>query len=251
MQIITTATIKGGTGKTTTAAALAQCAANEGKNVLCIDLDPQGDFSFIMGADANQPGAVELLHGADVTGLIQKTDQGADMITGTPDLATETTKNNSANRLNDAISPIKRNYDFIFIDTPPHMGELTFNALQCATGLIIPLEADGSSLQGFYQITDLARAMQKTNKALKNIGCIITRYDQRAKINRFFYDTTKQKADEQKTPLLLAIRPGIAIKEAQIMQKSLYDYAPKSKPAQDYKKLYDAISTGRKWQTVE
>lgn len=250
MQIIVTATIKGGTGKTTTAAALAQCATKEGKKVLCIDLDAQADFSFLVAGDLTRPGAWGALHGEAVPDLIQTTPQGVDLIAGSSDLATETTANNSARRLQGAIEPLKRKYDFIFIDTPPQLGELTFNALQCATGLIIPLEADNSSLQGLYQITDLARAIRKTNPGLKNWGSVLTRYDQRPKINRFLHDAIRDKAAEQGAPLLVSIRPGVAIREAQALQKSLFEYAPKSKPAQDYERLFAAIS-GKKWQVIE
>ena len=246
MQIIVTATIKGGTGKTTTAAALAQCAAHEGKKVLCIDLDAQADLSFMLGADQNRAGAYDLLHGEAPAGLVQRTVQGLDVIPGAPDLATETTKAKSAYRLAQAVEPLKKKYDYIIIDTPPQLGELTFNALQCATGLLIPLETDNCSLQGLYQITDLARVSRASNKGLKNIGCIITRYDARSKINRFLHDAIADKAAELNAPLLMAVRPGVAIREAQALQKNLFDYAPRSKPAQDYAELFSAIS-GRKW----
>lgn len=250
MQIITTATIKGGTGKTTTAASLAQAATEDGKKVLCIDLDPQADLSFAIGGDQNKPGSYDLLHGEDARELIQDTPQGIDIITGAPDLATEQTKNASARRLQDAIEPIKRKYDFIFIDTPPQMGELTFNALQASTGLIVPLETDNFSLQGLYQVLDLARAFRKSNGALKNQGAVISRYDARPNINRFFYDAIKKAAAEQGAPLLMAIKPGIAVKEAQAFQRSLFEYAPKSKPAQDYKALYEHIK-GKKWEPMQ
>ena len=57
MQILTTATQKGGTGKTSTAAALAQAAANEGRRVLAVDLDPQGQLSYTLAADTRRPGS--------------------------------------------------------------------------------------------------------------------------------------------------------------------------------------------------
>ena len=144
MQILTTAVIKGGTGKTTTAAALAQAAAAAGKKVLAIDLDPQANFTFFIGADQNTPGSYQLLHGAEPGQLIQQTEQGIAAIAASPDLATERTTPASAKRLQQAIEPLKGKFDLIIIDTPPQMGELTFNALQAATGLIIPLETDSA-----------------------------------------------------------------------------------------------------------
>lgn len=244
MKIITTAVIKGGTGKTTTAAALAQAAAQEGKRVLVIDLDPQANLSFFIGADQNAPGSYQLLHGADATQLIQETDQGIQAIAASPDLATEKTTPGSAKRLQEAIEPLKKRFDICFIDTPPQMGELTFNALQASTGLIIPLETDNSSLQGLYQITDIAHQMQRSNPALSIIGVILTRYDARPKLNRYLQEVIAERGQEIGAPFLMGIRAGIAIREAQAMQQSLYKYAPRSKPAQDYKKLYEMIREG-------
>lgn len=241
MQILTTAVIKGGTGKTTTAAALAQAARAAGKKVLAIDLDPQANLTFFLGADQNAGGSYDLLHGADPGEVIQHTAQGIDVIPASPDLATERTAPASAKRLEEAIKPLRRRYNLIVIDTPPQMGELTFNALQAATGLIIPLETDNSSLQGLYQITDIAHQMQRSNPKLIIKGVILTRYDQRPKLNRYLQEVIANAGKEIGAPYLMGIRPGIAIREAQAMQRSIYEYAPKSKPAQDYKTLYERI----------
>ena len=241
MQILTTAVIKGGTGKTTTAAALAQAAAADGKRVLAIDLDPQANLSFAIGADQNRAGSYQLLHGSDPAQLIQATAQGIDVIAASPDLATEKTTPASAKRLQAAIEPIKGSYDLIVIDTPPTMGELTFNALQAATGLLIPLEADANSLQGLYQIVDIAHQMQRSNPALNISGVILTRFDGRPKFSRYMLDVIADKGAEIGATFLMAISKGIAISEAQAMQQSIYEYAPNSRPAQDYKKLYEMI----------
>lgn len=246
MQIITVAVIKGGTGKTTTAAALAQAAASDAKRVLAIDLDPQANLSNAIGADQNRAGSYDLLHGADPAQLIQKTPQGIDAISASPDLATEKTTPASAKRLQTAIEPIKKRYDFIIIDTPPQMGELTFNALQAATGLIIPLEADNYSLQGLYQITDIAHQMQKSNPNLSIIGTVICQFDSRPKINKYMRDAIAENGQKIGAPLLAEVRKGVAIREAQAMQLSLFEYAPKSNPTQDYKKLYQAIQTKKR-----
>ena len=246
MQIITVAVIKGGTGKTTTAAALAQAAASAGKRVLAIDLDPQANLTFTLAADQNRQGSYQLLHEADPRQLIQHTPQGIDVIAASPDLATERTQAASVKRLQEAIEPLKRSYDYIIIDTPPTMGELTFNALQACTGLIIPLEVDNYSLQGLYQITDIAHQMQRHNTKLQILGTVLTRYDNRPKINRYLKDIITEKGTEAGAPFMAAIRKGVAVTEAQAMQLSLFDYAPKSKPAQDYKALFNTIDKKRR-----
>ena len=242
--IITAAVIKGGTGKTTTCAALAQAAANAGKRVLAVDLDPQANFTFAIGADQNRPGCYQLLNGTPAAQLVQDTEQGIHAIAASPDLATVKTTPASAKRLQRALEPLRGHYDLIVIDTPPQMGELTYNALQAATGLIIPLETDTNSLQGLYHITDIAQQMQNSNPALSIIGVILTRYDNRPKINRYIKGVIEEKGQEIGAPYLMEIRNGVAIREAAAMQQSLYDYAPHSKPAVDYKKLYKTIMEG-------
>lgn len=241
MQIITTAVIKGGTGKTTTAAALAQAAKEDGRRVLCVDLDPQANFTFVLAADQNAPGSYQLLNGAPAADLIQTTPQGLDVIPASPDLAAERTTPNSARRLADALEPLKGKYSFVFIDTPPTFGELTFNALRASTGLIIPLETDANSLQGLYNVVDIAKQMQAHNKDLKILGTVLTRYDRRSNLNKYLKGVIEEQGKEAGAPLLGTIRAGIALREAQALQKSLYEYAPKSNPAKDYLQLYKAI----------
>jgi chromosome partitioning protein len=148
----------------------------------------------------------------------------------------------SGKRLSAALEPLKKGYDLVFVDTPPTIGELLFNALYASTGLLIPLETDNNSLQGLYQIVDLARHIQETNTALEILGTVITRYDPRTKLNRYLRDAIQSEGENIGVPLLAEIRMGIAIREAQAMRLSLYDYAPRSKPAQDYRQLYDKIT---------
>ena len=241
MRIITTAIIKGGSGKSTTTAALAQAAVHAGKRVLCIDLDPQANCSFFIGADPNRPGSYQLLHGTDPAQVIQQTPQEIDVIAASPDLATERTAPGSAKRLQAAIMPLKNEYDYIFIDTPPHIGEMTFNALQAATGLIIPLESDNSSLQGLYQIADIAHQMQNSNPDLSITGIVFTRFDARPKINRYLLEVITEKAIEIGAGFAMIVRPGIVIREAQGFQQSIYEYAPRSKPARDYMAIFEEI----------
>ena len=80
MHVYTVAIQKGGTAKTTTAAALVQAAAHTGRRALAIDLDPQGQFSFTIGADTGRPGSFELLEGAAAADTVQQIRPGLDAI---------------------------------------------------------------------------------------------------------------------------------------------------------------------------
>lgn len=241
-QIITIAIQKGGTGKTTTAAALAQAAAHQGQKVLAIDLDPQGNLSFALAAKMGAVGSsYDLLEGARPDDLIQTTPQGLDIIPAGRDLSTLASGPGSARRLSKALLPIKERYDLIVIDTPPTAGELQYNALQAATGVIFPLSADIYNLQSLYQITDTARQIQQSNQGLVILGYILTQYDGRSTIARQIRETIAQAAAGLNISCLATIRAAVAIKEAAALQQSLFEYAPKSKPAEDYLSLFESI----------
>ena len=112
-RVISVSIQKGGTGKTTTAAALAQAAAYMGKKALAIDLDPQGNLSFALRADTRGAGAFEFLNGADFRNVIQTTAQGLDVIPASWNLATITSGKGTARRLQQAIGQITGLYDLI------------------------------------------------------------------------------------------------------------------------------------------
>lgn len=239
--IYTIATQKGGTGKTTTAAVLAQAAAYKGKTALAIDLDPQANLTYCLAADSTQPGSYDLLHGAAASSVIQTTAQDIDVIAASPDLQTETSGAGTARRLQKALEPIKDNYDIIIIDTPATAGELQYNALQAAERLIIPLEADAYNLQSLAQITEAAQQIQGSNRKLKIAGVLLTQYDPRPVINRQLLELLKSKAAAQGIPFLGTVRKAVAVKEAAALQLSLFKYAPKAKPAADYLNIYGEL----------
>lgn len=241
MKIITIANQKGGTGKSTTAAAIAQAAQHKGLHCLAIDLDPQGNTSFFLNADTNTAGAFDLLEGEPITSVIQKTPQGIDTVSANWSLQTISTSAGSARRLKKALEPIRGKYDLIIIDTPPTAGELQTNAMMASTDLIIPLLADVGSLQGLYQIADTARRIQQQNKGLKVTGYILTRSGGRSTLAKQMSEIIEARAKENGIPFLLAVREAVAIREAQSWKESLYKYAPKSKPAEDYMHLTELI----------
>lgn len=238
MQIIAVANQKGGTGKSTTAAALAQAAASRGKKALAVDLDPQGNLSFALAADPQQGTTFDLLDGKPAAQLIQRSPTGPDVIPADLQNISITSARGSARRLQRALQPIRQEYDIIIIDTPPTPGELQYNALQAATELIIPLQAEIYSLQGLYLIAEAASSFQESNPELTVSGIIITRHNDRSSLARQMKDNIVREAAELHIPFLGAIREAVAIREAQALQVNLYEYAPKSKPALDYLEIY-------------
>lgn len=234
--------IKGGAGKTTTAVALAQCAATDGKKVLLIDLDPQCNATMASGAAIDPNGALALLH--KQTANTQHTEQGMDVLAAAPDLVAEKTGHGTFGRLNEALADYRKKYDLIIIDTAPAISECLYNALFAANVLIVPMEADQYSIQGLLDIAALYNEAGKYNKALKRAGAVVTRYDGRPKIRRIYRDAIATKGDAAGIPLIGTVRAGVAVPESQALERNLFEYAPNSKPAQDYRELYKTILRG-------
>lgn len=234
---------KGGVGKTTTALALAGGLSLQGYKTLLIDTDPQANASFTMNADTEQPGIYELLKGEPAS--IQHTEQG-DIIPSSISLAgadMEFTQTGREYLLRDVIGPIKGKYDYIIIDTPPTLGILTINALAAADDVLIPMGADIYSLQGLGQLyTTINRVKKYCNGALTIAGLLITRYSGRAILSQDLKESIAGTAARIGAGLYeTIIREGIAVKEAQARQVSLY--TEKSNAANDY---LDFISEYRK-----
>lgn len=238
--IVTVGAIKGGAGKTTTALALAQAATHEGKKVLLIDLDPQCNASNISGTPANPLGSLAMLQGrTDVS--FSESPQGYDLIPACPDLAAETSKQDSAKRLKSMIDRITVHYDLIVIDTAPAVTEGLYNALMAADKVVIPMEADGSNLQGLLDMIDLVDKIKKANKNLQIAGIVATRYDGRAKVNQAYLKAIQDAAKNHNIEFLGIVRNGVAIRESHLLRRNLFDYAARSNPAQDYMSIYKKV----------
>ena len=248
MRIISVANQKGGTAKTSTAHALVTGAAYKRKSSLAIDFDPQGNLSFIMGADANRAGAYELMkQKAQAERVIQHTSQG-DIIPASLNLAAADIEfSGKPGRdffLQAALEPLQDAYDVAVIDTPPTLGTLLVNALTASDEVIIPMNADILSLQGLYQLAETIDQVKSfCNKGLKVTGILITRYSGRTVLARDIKETIEAKCAELGIPVLnTVIRDGVAVREEQTTQESLFAYAPNSNPAKDYLQLFDEIN---------
>lgn len=237
---------KGGVGKSTTSNAIGAGLAHKGFKVLSVDLDAQGNLSYSLNANNKPLTSLEVLTGtATAKEAIIHTSQG-DLIPASPALAsadTIITETGKEYRLKEALEPLKADYDYIIIDTPPALGTLTINALTACDSVIIPAQADIYSLQGIGQLHQTIQTVQKyCNKDLSIKGIVITRYSPRAVLTRDMAELLEDTARQLNTRLFASrIRECIAIKEAQASQTDIYTYSPKSNASIDYGALVEEI----------
>lgn len=251
--IITVACQKGGTGKTTTAAAIAQALTFKGQRTLLIDLDAQQSASLIYGTDdAGTGGSYSLITGtAGAEDLIRKTPAGL-IIPGSRDLeGLDVELNRKPGRdsfLKAAIEPIKGKFDCIVIDTPPGLGTCLVQALTAADAVVIPLLCDPQALQGLHQVMDTIEEVRKfCNPSLTVAAVVLTQYQARATLTRQYEELITEQCREMGLHMAdTKIRRGIALQEAQAVRESLFTYNPKSNPATDYMALCEELGFIRK-----
>lgn len=229
---------KGGTGKSTTAQALASTLGFKHKKVLLIDMDSQANVTYSSGIDNPQRTITDVL-GEDCKAYEAILHcKYYDMLAADSYLSNvERADGIEQTLLKNAIEPIKGKYDFIIIDTPPALGNLSFNSLVASDYVLIPIEPRPYALQGLGALYNTVQSVQNSlNPALKVLGILLIKYSNRTVLNRDIKDMIEDFAKQMNTVVFNAsIREGIAVAEAQTVREPLIDYAKSSKPNIDYK----------------
>ncbi|MEF9925294.1 MAG: AAA family ATPase [Raoultibacter sp.] len=235
---------KGGVGKSTTAVNLSAAIGSMGKQVLLVDLDPQGNASSGLGIEKNQVSYCiydVLLNDVPVSdAIIPDVCEGLDLIPATINLAGAEVELVSEmareNRFKDSIGSLRGKYDYVFIDCPPSLGLLTVNALVAADKLLIPIQCEFYALEGVTKLLDsMKRVKSRLNPSIDIFGVLLTMYDGRTTLS-------KQVAQEVqgyfgRTVFETVIPRTVKLSEAPSYGQPITEYDPSGKGALSYTAL--------------
>jgi chromosome partitioning protein len=247
--IIAIANEKGGTGKTTLAVNLGAALAIRGMKTLLIDMDPQGNASYILSKiTEDDPAMYSVLTEKDIAiqAIIQPTaTESLDIAPSNLHLAGAelqlATLLGRENALRRKLTPeLVDRYDFLLIDTSPSLGLLTINALNAADYALIPVSCDFLSLVGLTLLFDTIRLCQEQlGSRVRILGLVANRYDRREKVSAEVVDALKR----QFNTLLFetVIRVNVRLKEAPSYRQSIYEYDPVCPGAKDHLALANEL----------
>ena len=243
---------KGGVGKSTTAINLSAALGEMGKQVLLIDLDPQGNSSSGLGVEKNRVSRCiydALLNDIPLTDIIiPDVSKGLDVVPATINLAGAEVELVSEmareNRLKDAIGSMRGRYDYVFIDCPPSLGLLTINALVAADKLLIPIQCEFYALEGVTKLLDsMKRVKSRLNPSLDIYGVLLTMSDNRTTLSRQVSDEVRRYFG--KIVFETSIPRTVKLSEAPSFGQPITQYDPTGKGAQSYIDLAkEVISRG-------
>lgn len=240
---------KGGVGKTTTSVTLAAGFARHSYRVLLVDLDSQGSAPASLGVSRAErtPGTAQVLYGdvAARDALRSTSVDGLDVLPGALDLADANLrlKNHSdpERRLGDVLSPIKAQYDLIVIDCAPSTSILTINALTTGDAFLVPVRPSYLSLEGVVSLGEtVQRVRRKVGKAAPILGIVLTCVDRDDAETR---SVTRQVRDHYGGKVFdTEIRYDPALETAPAAGADIFEHAPSSTGAQDYRRLLDEVA---------
>lgn len=239
---------KGGVGKTTTTVNLGAALAFMGKKVLIIDSDSQGNATSGLGierGDVKNSLYEVLVNQVPISASILPTSRdNLSIVPSTISLAAAEIEliniENREFRLKEAIQEVKEQYDYILVDCPPSLGQLSINAFTAADTILIPVQAEYYALEGLSQLLNTIRLVQKSfNPHFRIEGVLITMLDARTNLGYEVVDEVRKYFQEKVYETVIS--RNIRLSEAPSYGLSVIDYDPKSRGAMMYKDLAEEV----------
>lgn len=251
-EIMAIANQKGGVGKTTTTINLSAALAEQGKKVLIIDMDPQGNTSSGLGIDKDEleTTVYQLMIGDNSFNECVQKDvfENLDVLAANVNLAgieIETMDMEDRNYiLRDIILEVEDRYDFIIIDCPPSLNTLTINSMTTADSVLVPIQCEYYALEGLSQIIQTVELVKKKlNPQLELEGVVFTMYDARTNLSLQVVENVK--AHLNKNIYKTIIPRNVRLAEAPSHGKPINIYDTRSTGAESYRMLAaEVISRG-------
>lgn len=245
MRKIACQNLKGGTGKTTTVISLSSYLAEKGYRVLLLDMDAQGNIRESLGIKHDITMYDLIIDDALVDDCIIKARENIDCIISKNTLAACETLLVSMPRREEILKIRLKNidhYDYVFIDCSPSLSILNQNALLFAEEVLIPISMDYLAMLGAVQIIENFNMIKKYfEKNLIITGVIPTFYDIRTNISKEILEALR---DVYKDKVMPPIRIDTKVRQASSAKKTIFEYAPDSRAAEDYKKVCEVLLNG-------
>lgn len=247
-RVIAVANQKGGVGKTTTAINLSSSLVELGKNVLTIDMDPQGNTTSGLGIDKNEVDATVyelILDEASVDEAVTTSImEGLDVIASNINLSGAEVElisiENKEFLLKEKIDTIKDNYDFVIIDCPPSLNLLTINAMTTADSILVPIQCEYYALEGLSQLIHTIDLIKdRLNPGLEIEGVVFTMYDSRTNLSLQVVENVKENLDRNIYKTIIPRNIRLAEAPSYGMPINMYDR--RSTGAEAYRLLAEEV----------
>ena len=235
---IAVAARKGGVGKTTVACGLASVYASKGHRVLVIDLDPQSNAAYVLGANPTAPGTAELLSGTEPIPL--ETAPGLHVLPGGPDLSGHNIQSLDPEDLADAVEPLS--YDVLIFDCPPGVEYLERLGLVAADVALVCTNAHPLAVMGAARVlNDLKLRQKKGRRGAKRWALALSQIDLRRSMDQAL---DKQLAEAYPSIKRLMVHQDTSLAWAAAERVPLMQYSPSCKGALDLEVIAEWVLNG-------